>query len=126
VTVIQDSLAALGIPDGAFPPLEGSFLAFGFMPITATLELTQIGQITIHGESQGSGNPCQPGQPPGGTPRCTQYFIRTTATLAARIHDVKINGVPLDVGQNCRTEQPLDVVVQGGTPAFVNVRFGGP
>jgi hypothetical protein len=126
VTVIQDSLAEVAAADRRFPILEGTFLVFGFLPISATLELTQVGQITIHGESQGSGLPCQPGQPPGGTPRCTQYFIRTTASLAARIDHVKVNGADLDVGPNCRTERPLDVVVQGGTPAFINVRFGGP
>lgn len=126
VTVVQDNLAEIAVPAGRFPPLEGSFLAFGFMPITATLELTQLGQITIHGESQGSGAPCRPGQDPGGTPRCTHYFIRTTAQLAARIQDAKVNGVPLAIGPNCRTERPLDVVVEGGTPEFVNVRFGGP
>jgi hypothetical protein len=126
VTVIQDNLAEIAVPAGKFPPLEGTFLAFEFLPVTATLELTQIGQITIHGESQGSGAPCRPGQFPGGTPRCTQYFIRTTAQLAARIQDAKVNGVPLAVGPNCRTERPLDVVVEGGTPEFVNVRFGGP
>jgi hypothetical protein len=126
VTVIQDNLAEIAVPAGKFPALEGSFLAFEFLPVTATLELTQLGQITIHGESQGSGAPCRPGQFPGGTPRCTQYFIRTTAQLAARIQDAKVNGVPLAVGPNCRTERPLDVVVEGGTPEFVNVRFGGP
>ena len=34
-----------------------------------------------------------------------------TVKLSARIFDAEVNGVPLDVGPNCRTAVPIDAVL---------------
>src|SRR5207302_7752775 len=71
---------------GRIPPLTGSFLTFGFVPIRAKMDLVQVGPINIHTEGRR--------QVP------FTFTVTTIATLAARIHDVTVNGVPLDVGPN--------------------------
>jgi uncharacterized protein DUF6801 len=97
---------------GRIPPLTGSFLTFGFVPIRAKMDLVQDGPINIHTEGRR--------QAP------FTFTVTTIAKLAARIYDVTVNGVPLDVGQNCRTEKPIEMVLTGGTPDYVNVLRGGP
>jgi hypothetical protein len=79
-----------------FPPLRATFLAFGFMPVTATAYLTQDGPdpltgVVISKESV-------PGHP---------YEIVATSKVLLRIADVTVNGVPLHVGGQCQTKGPL-------------------
>ena len=96
------------------PPLTGTFLTFGFVPIRATMDLVQVPdpQINIHTEGRR--------QAP------FTFTVTTFATFSAHIRDVFVNGVTLDVGPNCRTEKPIDMVLTGGTPDYVNVLRGGP
>lgn len=94
------------------PPLTGTFLVFGFVPIKATMELVQDGPINIHTEGRR--------QAP------FTFTVTTIAKLSARVHDVTVNGVPLDVGPNCRPERSIDMVLTGGTPDYVNILRGGP
>ncbi|MEV6162813.1 DUF6801 domain-containing protein [Streptomyces sp. NPDC052052] len=101
-----DSLANLKLPDA-----ESTFMAFGFQPVSAKVEF-ENGPITV---STGS-----IGRIPNRTNFATVYFKQSL-----RIHDVKINGTPLDVGSNCRTATPFKVVLNGGA-GYTNVFFGGP
>jgi hypothetical protein len=97
---------------GRFPPMKGSFLVFGFMPIEATLELSQVGPINIHTD----GLAVVP----------FTYSVTSSANVAARIYGVKVNGVPLDVGPSCQTATPIALVLTGGTPQYTDILKGGP
>lgn len=92
------------------PPTTGTFLTFGFMPTTATLEMTQI--------------PPKPNSPEdrnvvshGITDLLNGGFTKTTTSVdmdfVLRLHDVKVNGVALDVGDSCRTERPFRLSLTG-------------
>lgn len=109
-----DSVATFDIP-----PAGTAFLTYGFMPTTATMHLTTrggrmtvistgtIGQVIvneIHGEND------------------------------LQLTDVRLNGTPLDVGPDCRTEAPLDIDLlgidrsnlDGPTPHDYKIQTGGP
>ncbi|WP_231630698.1 hypothetical protein, partial [Streptomyces clavuligerus] len=74
------------------PPAKATFLSFGGVPTTATMELTQLRTMTIDTDI---------------------LLLPSTGTtlarvaLSLRLYDVEVNGVPLDVGPNCRTRGPL-------------------
>ncbi|MFF9350573.1 DUF6801 domain-containing protein [Streptomyces sp. NPDC014734] len=102
-----DSLANLALPDA-----DSTFLTFGFQPVSAKVEF-ENGPMTIS-----TGNI-------GDAPN-KKYFATASFTQSLRIHDVKVNGTPLDVGPNCRTEKPFKVVLNGDFPKYVNVFLGGP
>lgn len=75
-------------------PFEATFLAFGFTPTTATMVLEQTGPLTI--DSLGA----------------TDFVFTSTDTyvrvpLVLRVLSLTVNGTPLDVGPDCRTEKPL-------------------
>jgi hypothetical protein len=78
-----------------FPPLTATFLAFGFMPVTATVYLTQVGSAPVVGLGY-QFNP--PGNP---------YTVVSTAQVSLRLSNVTVNGTPLDVGNDCHTTGPL-------------------
>jgi hypothetical protein len=96
----------------ALPAAHATFLAFGFMPVSATLQLTEIGTINIIGV---------------GT---TSALASNTAwsLMALRISDVTINGQPLAVGPHCQTVRPLLIKLVGlGTgPQPYTLQGGGP
>ncbi|WP_406281983.1 DUF6801 domain-containing protein [Streptomyces sp. NBC_00209] len=100
-----DSLANLDLPDA-----ESTFLAFGFQPVTAMVSF-ENGPMTISIGNVGSA--------PNRITFSTVYFEQSL-----RLHDVKINGTPLDVGSNCKTSKPFKVVLNGGE-AYKNVGVGG-
>ncbi|MER7722904.1 DUF6801 domain-containing protein [Streptomyces sp. NPDC096323] len=110
--IYQDSAVVLdyqGKPQ--LPPAEGTFLTFGFMPTTAVLEMTQIPPKTgadgvpvpnIKSDiaidlSDGS----------------SKNITIITLDLTLRLHDVEVNGVPLDVGDSCRTSKPFTLTLEG-------------
>ncbi|MEV0010536.1 DUF6801 domain-containing protein [Streptomyces sp. NPDC051840] len=121
--IYQDSTALLDYEGKAqLPPATGTFLTFGFMPTTATLEMTQI----------------PPGTDAEGTPdyNVTSHlvvdwsdFSNTGLTkigldLMLRLRDVEVNGVPLDVGDNCRTSKPFTLNLEGRMTAKDGVTTG--
>jgi hypothetical protein len=108
-----------------FPPSTATFLSFGFVPTTATIELLEHGTINIF--VVGPANPfihCQPT-----TFRTCDTVAKVYSQLSARIapDSVRVNGVPLNVGTHCETP-PFDAVLTGTSaskPPY-NLQFGGP
>jgi hypothetical protein len=80
--------------------LESTFLTFGFMPTTAKMEITQIGNMNL--ASVGPG-----------TVSARPTITNTWAEATIRVHDVRVNGSPMDVGPNCRTEKPVYLPLTG-------------
>lgn len=95
------------------PPAKATFLTFGFMPTTATLELTQPEGTNIEIVSRGE--------------LLSPFGETTTLTseLSIRIHDVRVNDVPLDVGPHCVSATPMQVTLTGRKPEYT-VNTGGP
>jgi hypothetical protein len=112
-----DSIIALQLP-----PSHSTFLTYGFVPTTAEVDFVPKGVMTV----------VQTGD---------DFFDQPILTTiggyqAIRIHDVKVNGTPLDVGPDCRTATPIDVVLKGrkdeqvstggdGRPDY-DIQDGGP
>ena len=95
-----------------FPPATATFLDFGFMPVTATLQLTEIGTLNIYGVGTG-------------------FALSTNTSWALmnlRIYDVKVNGKPLNVGPDCETSKPLLIGLTGlgSGPHPYSLSGGGP
>lgn len=84
-----------------FPPLTATFLAFGFMPVTATVYLTQVGSAPVTGVGYGDEGKV------GNTTTSVPYTVVSTAQVSLRLSDVKVNGTSLDVGSHCQTIGPL-------------------
>ncbi|MBO2463320.1 DUF6801 domain-containing protein [Actinomadura violacea] len=94
---------------------RSTFLTFGFMPTTATMEMTQ--------------RPLNPGDPKD--PQDYGTFVATDdgsgiqkveahMRMSIRIYDVKVNGTPLDVGARCRTATDADLRLKGQMPSILD------
>jgi hypothetical protein len=105
-----------------FPPTTATFLGFGFVPVTATVHLIQAGPVTaVIYQPIATDNVATP---LGSTSPMTAV---STAQVSVQVTNVKVNGVPLDVGNNCHTDgiltspgNPINyngLVLQGGVPA---------
>ncbi|MET8879537.1 DUF6801 domain-containing protein [Streptomyces rubiginosohelvolus] len=99
------------------PPTKATFISYGFMPTTATMTLEQVGPpAAIHTHTV-TNTPTYPEE------------TTVTAQLVMRLSDVEVNGVPLDVGSDCRTERPFEQVLKGYgqsyPPAGYLVAYGG-
>jgi uncharacterized protein DUF6801 len=101
----------------AFAHLEAkraTLLTFGFMPVSATMEITQIGNMNIIGEGPAIVR---------GPPTLTTGHGR----ISLRLTDARVNGVPLDLGPNCRSSRNIELELHGSTasdPPY-EVNFGG-
>ncbi|MEV2243305.1 DUF6801 domain-containing protein [Streptomyces sp. NPDC049970] len=91
------------------PPASGTFLTFGFMPTTATLEMTQIPTGT---DADGVRIPNIESDL-AILPTSSRNRTTITLDLMLRLRDVEVNGVPLDVGSNCRTSKPFKLTLEG-------------
>ncbi|MYQ76163.1 MULTISPECIES: DUF6801 domain-containing protein [unclassified Streptomyces] len=100
-----DSLANLDLPDA-----ESTFLTFGFQPVTAKVSF-ETGPMTIS-----IGNYISPAG--------RETFSVASFYQSLRLHDVRVNGTPLDVGSDCRTSKPFKVLLNGGDK-YTNVGVGG-
>ncbi|WP_218108440.1 hypothetical protein, partial [Actinacidiphila rubida] len=100
------------VMDLTLPPSHSTFLTYGFMPTTADVEFIPRGVFTI----------VQTGD---------AFFDEPVVTTIGgyqdiRIHNVRINGTPLDVGPNCHTATPLDVVLNGRNDDYIPGGDGKP
>jgi len=100
------------------PPVTATFLAFRFVPVTATLNLVELTPIRIVSVS-GIKAPPYP------------ITVRASTKITIRVSDVRVNGVPLDVGSKCRTATPTTLVLIGKgdntiPPKGYTVPTGGP
>jgi hypothetical protein len=105
-----------GVPE--FPPSRTTFLAFGFMPVSATLNLVEIGNINAVAIGAYDEGDC--------TSACPT-ITTVSSYLYIRVTNVAVNGVPLSVGAGCGTA-PFDAVVAGTSaskPPY-SVTDGGP
>ncbi|WP_129284797.1 DUF6801 domain-containing protein [Streptomyces sp. GZWMJZ-114] len=104
------SLAEIHLPDA-----RASFLSFGYLPVTASVTF-ETGKVTI-----------LTGQPHMNDP--TSAFARIVFQQSLRLHDVVVNGTPLDVGPSCRTAKSFRVLLNGDMNSkenpYVNVFSGG-
>ena len=94
------------------PPTQATFLAFGFVPATATMHLDEIGNLDLFSV--------------GTETALTDNF--SFAALRLTISNVKVNGVPLNVGQHCQAVRPLIVKLTGQAngPIPYGLQTGGP
>jgi hypothetical protein len=92
-----------------FPPLTATFTAFGFVPVTATVYLTQAGSSPLTSVVYTDYGPPTPAGP--GTHFSENannpFQVVSAAQVGLRLADVKVNGVPLDVGADCHTDGVL-------------------
>jgi len=100
------------------PPVTATFLAFRFVPVTATILLTELTPIRIVSRS-------------GITAPPYPIIVRTSTKISIRISSVKVNGVQLKVGGQCRTVRPVRLVLIGSgentfPPKGYTVSTGGP
>lgn len=118
-----------------FPPLRATFLANGFVPVTATVHLTQAGSAPVTTVAFNI-----TAAPSGQfAPIPAPVTVVSTADVSLRLSDVAVNGVPLDVGGDCHTTgrltspnpvNPSALVMTGGTqpgdpPPFFGVNGDG-
>lgn len=83
---------------------RSTFLTFGFMPTTATMEMRQ--------------RPLKPGEDHGTFEAVSDMqtgiqSVNAHMRMSIRISDVSVNGTQLDVGENCRTATDADIVLKG-------------
>jgi hypothetical protein len=100
------------------PPVRATFLAFRFVPVTATLMVTELTPIRIRSVS-------------GITAPPYPITVQATTTVRIRISDVDVNGVPLAIGPRCRpvTTTRLTLIGRGDNtipPRGYTVPTGGP
>ncbi|MDT7797747.1 MAG: hypothetical protein QOI78_1180 [Actinomycetota bacterium] len=92
-----------------FNPATTTFLGFGFVPVTATVEFLPVdyrdskvieiaGNITTHSDDQ--------------------TYLNTTLQVMARLSNAKVNGVPLDLGPDCVTAEKVTLTLDGPYEAF--------
>lgn len=99
-----------------FPTAKSTFLTYGFMPTTATVEVTQATPFMdilveldfILDDEDGDSS-----------------LVTATAKFNMRVHDAKINGAPLDVGPNCGLARPMEAKLTA-TAAEYGPDRGGP
>jgi hypothetical protein len=91
----------------SLPPFTATFAAFGFMPVTATVQLTEVGlpsppEITNVTYQQADEPPTTEGQPDE-----TPFTSVTTAQFLLKVLSAKVNGTPLHIGAHCQTATPV-------------------
>ncbi|MFD3729932.1 DUF6801 domain-containing protein [Streptomyces sp. NPDC058632] len=78
------------------PPFQATFLTFGFTPTKATMVLEQTGPMTMDASGETSF-----------ITLFTSLETRVRVPLVLRVTALEVNGTPLEVGPDCRTERPL-------------------
>ncbi|WP_371655657.1 MULTISPECIES: DUF6801 domain-containing protein [unclassified Streptomyces] len=78
-----------------FPDARSTFLVFGFQPTSAEVSF-EPEPVTVVNIRRGE-----------------TFTTAIAYRQYLRVHDVSVNGVPLDVGPRCRTARPFDTVLSG-------------
>ncbi|OQO90151.1 hypothetical protein B1813_19725 [Saccharomonospora piscinae] len=94
-----------------FPPSDNAFHAFDFMPNAATVEVSQVAPMDIEVQFQIV------------APYEGSVVARTE--MSVRADDVTVNGKRLDVGEDCRTAEPMPVTLTADYPDGYVVDRGG-
>jgi len=92
------------------PPARATLLAFGFVPVSATIQISEIGALNVALISCTPAKIC-PNPPP-------KSVALLFGLVSLRISDVDVNGVPLNVGTHCQTATPFDLILTGLPPAY--------
>jgi hypothetical protein len=92
------------------PPARATLLAFGFMPVSATIQISEIGSLDVVLISCAPTNKC-----PNPPPKNVALFF---GLVSLRISNVDVNGVPLNVGTHCQTATPFELMLTGVPPAY--------
>jgi hypothetical protein len=87
------------------PPVTATFLSFGFLPTTATLQITEIGTLNVVSVGTLSGK---------------LKYSKISSLASIRVERVLANGVPLNVGSDCHTVKPFKLVLVGKPPYTLN------
>jgi hypothetical protein len=100
------------------PPLRATFLAFRFVPVSATLTITELTPISIVSAS-------------GITAPPYPLTVRATSRVSISVSGVDVNGVPLAVGPHCRPVSSVQLVLHAHgentlPPKGYTVPTGGP
>jgi hypothetical protein len=82
------------------PPVNATFLAFRFVPVTATLLIRELKPVVIISDSGVKGLPFP-------------IKVVATTTVSIGMTNVKVNGVPLAVGPHCGTASPVTLRLVG-------------
>jgi hypothetical protein len=96
-----------GLP--VLPPARATLLGFGFVPVSATIQLSEVGSINSALIA------CAP------PPKCPNHPASVAlffARVSLHISNVAVNGVPLNVGPHCQTVTPFNLVLTGLPPAY--------
>jgi hypothetical protein len=92
------------------PPARATLLGFGFVPVSATIQISEIGSLNLALISCAPTNKC-----PNPPPKNVALFF---GLVTLRISHVAVNGVPLNVGPHCQTATPFNLVLTGVPPAY--------
>jgi hypothetical protein len=92
------------------PPARATLLAFGFMPVSATIQISEVGSLNVALISCTPTKNC-----PNPPPKSVALFF---GLVSLRISDVAVNGVPLNVGTHCQTATPFELMLTGLPPAY--------
>jgi hypothetical protein len=122
------------------PPVTATLLGFGFEPVTATAIISQAGRAPLTAIVYQDQGLCVTTSPCTGDSQ-DPFTAVAVARLQVRLTNVRVNGVPLDVGPSCRTRgilftpgqhvAPGELVLTGGTnvgdpsPSFGSAINGG-
>lgn len=92
------------------PPARATLLAFGFVPVSATIQISEIGSLNVALISCTPTKNC-----PNPPPKSVALFF---GLVSLRISEVDVNGVPLNVGSHCQTATPFPLELVGVPPTY--------
>ncbi|MER6793950.1 DUF6801 domain-containing protein [Amycolatopsis mediterranei] len=100
-----------------FKPATTTFLAFGFVPVTATVEFLPEDYLNSKMIEIGGGLY---------TGDDNEIWLSTQLNVMGRVSGVKINGVPVDVGPDCVTAKSITLHVSGHYDPFTTGHIKDP
>jgi hypothetical protein len=102
------------------PPARATLLALGFVPVSATIQISEIGSLNI--ALVGCAPLKKTAKCPNPPPLTEALFF---GFVSLRISNVHVNGVPLNVGPHCQTVTPFNLELVGVPPTFSTLTLSG-